>query len=52
MQHEAIYINDTGNQWHFRVDGRSVHIYADCYASAINKLKLIYGDNIIIKDNE
>lgn len=52
MKHEAIYIDDTGTQWHFRVDGHSVRIYADCYASAIKKLKAIYGNDIIIKDSE
>ena len=51
MEHEVIFIDEQNNQYHFRVDGHSVHIYAECYNSAIRKLKLIYGDNIIIKES-
>lgn len=50
MQHEAIYIDEHNNQYHFRVDGHSVRLYAECYNSAIIKLKSLYGD-IIIKDS-
>lgn len=47
MASEVIYINDTGNRWEFRVDGATVFIYADCYKTAITKLKSIYGKIIV-----
>lgn len=48
MANEVIYIDESNNRWQFRIDGRTVFIYAECYVSAINKLKATYG-NIIIK---
>ena len=50
MKHEAIFVDDKNNQYHFRVDGHSVHLYAECYGSAVKKLKNIYGNDIEIKD--
>ena len=47
MASEVIYIDESNNRWQFRVDGGTVFIYAECYASAINKLKAMYGDIII-----
>lgn len=48
MAHEAIYIDESNNRWKFRIDGRTIFIYAECYVSAIKKLESIYG-HIIVK---
>lgn len=42
MHDKAILVDEKNNQYHFRVDGHSVHIYADCYESAVKKLKKIF----------
>jgi hypothetical protein len=52
MKHQAIFIDDKNNQYEFRVDGNTVILYAECYSSAVKKLKDIYGKNIEILDKE
>ena len=42
MASEAIYIDESNNRWQFRIDGRTVFIYAECYESALKKLKEVY----------
>jgi len=48
MQHHATLIDEHNNTYHFRVDSCSVYIYAECYESAIKKLKTLYGNDTII----
>jgi hypothetical protein len=40
----VLFIDEHNNQYHFNVNGCSVKIYADCYNSAVKKLKMLYGD--------
>lgn len=49
MQHHAILVDEHNNTYHFRVDGRSVYIYAECYESAVKKLKSLYGEDMTIE---
>lgn len=48
MQHHATLIDEHNNTYHFRVNSCSVYIYAECYESAIKKLKTLYGNDTII----
>ena len=50
MKHKVTFVDESNNQYHFRVDGHSVRLYADCYEKAVQKLKAIYGNDIEIKD--
>lgn len=42
MHDTAVFVDEHNNQYHFRVDGHSVRIYAECYESALKKLQAIY----------
>jgi hypothetical protein len=46
--HHAIFIDEKNNVYHFRVDGNSVYIYANCYQTAEDRLKEAYGQDITI----
>lgn len=50
MKHIAIFIEDNNNRYQFRIDGISVFIYANCYNTAVQRLKDQYENDIEIKD--
>lgn len=45
----ATHIDDNGVRYEFRVDGRTVFVYADCLASARKKLEDIFNCKIEIE---